>query len=281
MTASADPGAATQDVTGFVTLTLGPIVRRIPYWLAVATPRLPQEPFTTLVKPGIYSGQTRGKAARVTAYRYPMAPHGPVSFPGPEQVFQVTLKQRVVNFGVRITRETKAGSVSPRIVFDRDENRLAGDTALPLAINPYLDSFGTPAPEAGVIRPAPGSYGIVFDTPAGASPGAFSFRFWINDVTPPSVRLLTPTVGRHSSLELAVADAGSGLDPQSLQATVDGAATSATFSKSQVAISLLNTAPGLHRLVLVASDYQELKNMENVPQILPNTRVYRSTFRVK
>jgi len=32
--------------------------------------------------------------------------------------------------------------------------------------------------------------------------------------------------------------------------------------------------------VFIASDYQELKNMENVPQILPNTRRIVTTFRV-
>jgi len=29
-----------------------------------------------------------------------------------------------------------------------------------------------------------------------------------------------------------------------------------------------------------SKDYQELKNMENVPQILPNTRTFRTTFAV-
>jgi hypothetical protein len=32
--------------------------------------------------------------------------------------------------------------------------------------------------------------------------------------------------------------------------------------------------------VFTVSDYQEAKNMENVPQILPNTRVLRATIRV-
>ena len=38
---------------------------------------------------------------------------------------------------------------------------------------------------------------------------------------------------------------------------------------------------GTHRLVFSAADYQELKNMENVPLILPNTRVFRTTFTVR
>jgi hypothetical protein len=39
--------------------------------------------------------------------------------------------------------------------------------------------------------------------------------------------------------------------------------------------------PGRHRLVFSVADYQELKNMENVPQILPNTRVFSAAFRVR
>ena len=33
--------------------------------------------------------------------------------------------------------------------------------------------------------------------------------------------------------------------------------------------------------MFAAADYQELKNMENVPQILPNTRTLRTTFSVR
>jgi hypothetical protein len=33
--------------------------------------------------------------------------------------------------------------------------------------------------------------------------------------------------------------------------------------------------------VLQVADYQELKNMENVPQILPNTRRFTATFTVR
>ena len=39
-------------------------------------------------------------------------------------------------------------------------------------------------------------------------------------------------------------------------------------------------APGRHRLVLQVSDYQEDKNSETVPRVLPNTRFYSATFTV-
>jgi hypothetical protein len=152
---------------------------------------------------------------------------------------------------------------------------------LPLVINPYIESFGTARPVAGAIRPARGSYDVVFDTPSGTSPGAFTFRFWAGDVTPPSVRLLTPVAKQGASLELTVTDTRSGVDPESLLASVDGKTVGLTYARGRVAIGLAGRQPGRHRLVLQVADYQELKNMENVPQILPNTRVYRATFRVK
>jgi hypothetical protein len=175
---------------------------------------------------------------------------------------------------------------SPRVVVAGDENRLTGNAGLPLVINPYLDSFGAPRPVAGAIRPGPGFYDIVFDTsavvtPGGGRPGAFTFRFWVDDVTAPRVRLLTPVAKAGSRLGLSVTDAGSGVDPRSLVATIDGKAVDASFSAGRATVGLTAVAPGRHRLVLRVSDYQELKNMENVPRILPNTRTFAASFRVR
>jgi hypothetical protein len=91
----------------------------------------------------------------------------------------------------------------------------------------------------------------------------------VNDVTPPSVKLLTPAPKRPAGLQLAVADAGAGVDPRSLTATIDGKSVDVSFARGRATIRLGVVAPGRHRLVFSASDYQELKNMENVPRILP------------
>jgi subtilisin family serine protease len=282
VTATAAAGAAEADVTGFVTLTLGTAVRRIPYWFRVDAPKLAGEPHGTLKATGTYKGQTKGKPSLVASYRYPDGPNGtPKVLSGPEQVFRLRLTKPAANFGVVVLAEGSGVRVSPRIVFAGDENRLAGNAALPLVINPYIESFGTARPVAGAIRPARGSYDVVFDTPSGTSPGAFTFRFWAGDVTPPSVRLLTPVAKQGASLELTVTDTRSGVDPESLLASVDGKTVGLTYARGRVAIGLAGRQPGRHRLVLQVADYQELKNMENVPQILPNTRVYRATFRVK
>jgi hypothetical protein len=43
------------------------------------------------------------------------------------------------------------------------------------------------------------------------------------------------------------------------------------------AVLNFNTTKGRHKVVVTASDYQEAKNMENVPPILPNTATLRTT----
>jgi hypothetical protein len=288
LTAAASASAPEADVTGFVVLTFGATTRRIPFWFRVESPKLGSEPTTPLTAPGLHKGQMRGKRSLVTSYRYPADARSVPGAAGPEQVFRVRLARPVANFGVVLL--SSAGPTrfrpSPRVVAAGNENRLTGNAGLPLVINPYLDSFGAARPVAGAIRPVPGSYDVVFETPvvpiAGAAgPGAYTFRYWVNDVTPPSVRLLTRTARAGSRLQLAVADSGSGVDPQSLAATVDGRTAAAAYTAGRVAISLAGVAPGRHRVALEVADYQELKNMENVPQILPNTRRFTATFAVR
>ncbi len=279
VTATVTAGAPEAEATGFVILTSGPIVRKIPYWLRVAVPQLGREPHLTLPRPGLYQGDTRGKASRVTTYRYPESPDGiATTLSGPEQVFRVTLRKPVANFGVVVTSGAHA---SPRVVVAGDENRLVGNAALPVAINPYQSGFGTPRPVAGAIRPSAGAYDVVFDTPAGTVPGAFTFRFWSNDVTPPAVRLLARVVKPGATLLLGVSDTGSGVDDSSIGVFIDGRGVRTLYDRGRVSILIPPTLRGTHRIEVMVSDYQELKNMENVPKILPNTRVFATTFTVR
>jgi hypothetical protein len=168
---------------------------------------------------------------------------------------------------------------SPRVVVAGDENRVTGVPGLPLVINPYIDSYGAARPVAGAIRPGRGSYDIVFDT-AATPAAAFTFRFWIDDVTPPTVRLVSASAKRGGSLQLTVTDGGAGVDPQSLTAKIDGKPADVSYSRGRGVVSLRTAGPGRHTLVFTAADYQELKNMENVPQILPNTRTFKAVFRI-
>ena len=58
-----------------------------------------------------------------------------------------------------------------------------------------------------------------------------------------------------------------------MTATVDGRIVSFSLRDGVIRIPTSSLKRGAHRLRVQASDYQESRNMENVPPILPNTRV--------
>jgi subtilisin family serine protease len=275
-------GAASGEAGGFVVLTRGSATRRFPFWLRVASTRLATERHTLLRRPGLYRGNTRGRAARVSSYRYPAAP-GPLGVSqrlrGPEQVFRFRIRGRVANAGAVVL----SGRVSPRLVSAGSEDRLAGYTALPIRLNPYQPNFFGLEPVVGVFRPAPGLYDLVFDTRSRRAAGPFRFRFWVNDVTPPSVRLLSRSVRRGGKLVLRVTDRGSGVDWPSLLATLDGRSRRVVYfpasGRAQVRLGALGR--GRHTLVFTASDVQETKNNENAAATLPNTRRFRTALTVQ
>jgi hypothetical protein len=251
--------AGSRDVTGFFVLTRGADSRRIPFWLEVDHPLLGTERTTPLSKSGLYTGTTRHGASKVSRYRYPTG--GDVSYPGPEVVYRIHVVRPLANFGVAVV----SGHAVPHVVFAGDENHLVGYAGLPQALNPYLKSFGETRPVAGSVLPAPGTYDIVFDTRSASSAGRFQFRFWKNDVTPPTIRVVS---ARHGLVVAAVADGGAGVDPRSISATIDGHIARTHFANGKLTF---RAEPGSHEIVVTASDYQELKNMEDVTKIKPNT----------
>jgi subtilisin family serine protease len=278
------PAARQGDVSGYVVLRKGGDVRRVPFWGRVSVAALAQaSPGVALRRVGVHQATTAGQTARVTTYRYPEDPTGlgvTTVLRGPELVYAVDIGRRAANFGVVIMRRTPGTTVEPRVVKGFDENRLTGYAALPVAFNPYLQTFQEPVLAAGALSPAPGRYAIVFDsaTPAGA--GRFTFRFWVNDVTPPTVRVSDRSVRRGAPLVVAVTDTGAGVYPSSLRVWIDGTETRARFARGVVKIATGSLQPGRHRLRLQISDYQESKNTENVARILPNTRIVSTIFSV-
>jgi subtilisin family serine protease len=268
------------ELTGWVTLTRGADVRRIPFWLRIVRPALGGAQATPLLRQGTFRGNTRGRPALASSYRYPevKADTGIAAvLAGPEQLFRVTLRKPVANFGVVITQRAAGVRVEPRVVVAGDENRLTGYAALPLNLNPYLAQFGEPVLAAGAVRPLPGSYDVVFDSPGARGAGAFTFRYWVNDVTRPTAFLLTRRVRAGRSLRVRVADAGSGIDARTIVATIGGKLYQARLRDGVVSITTRGLRPGRHALRLQVSDYQESRNMENVPPILPNTGVLQTT----
>ena len=277
-------GAAPADASGFVVLSRGADRRRVPYWFRVSTRALARARPTPLRRQGDHRATTRGGTTLVSRYRYPESPRG-FSFtsdlPGPERVFRVTLTRAVANFGVVVTSQARGVRIEPRIVSAGDENRLVGYTAFPVQLNPYLRTLDEPVPASGAVLPAAGRYDVVFDTPSAAGAGAFTFRFWIGDVRPPTLTLRTRTVRRGGDVVVSATDAGSGVDRRSLVATVDGREVRPRFVRGRVLVDTAALARGRHALVLQVSDYQESRNMENVGAILPNTRGPRTSFTVR
>jgi subtilisin family serine protease len=278
--------AAAEDTTGFVVLSKAGQTRRIPYWLHVTAARLAKEPRRLLSGPGVYRGNTRGRPALVSSYRYPAGPHGvgvSERLPGPEQVFRFRIRRPVANAGAVILSRGPGVAVSPRLVQAGDENRLTGFAGLPIRINPYQPGFYGIEPVVGVLRPLPGAYDLVFDTYSRRVAGPFTFRFWVNDTTPPSARLLNRVAPRGGSLRLAVSDRGSGIDLALMFARVDGGFRRISYSpaRHRVTIGLGGIARGRHRLAFTVSDYQETKNSEDAHKTLPNTRRVATTFLVR
>jgi subtilisin family serine protease len=277
------PTAQAGDGTGFVVLTRGADIRRVAFWFHVEVPRLGLDPHRILRAPGLYHGDTAGKASHVSSYRYPqrgLAAGVPTRLGGPEQVFRFTLQRRVANFGVAVVGHAPGVQVSPRLVADDDENRVVGYTGVPAAVNPY-QGFYRAEPVVGAVLPEPGTYEFVFDTPTGAKPGAFTFRFWVDDRSPPSIRLLErrDTIGR--PIPVAVSDSGSGVDPHSLHAIVGGKSVRFAYAHGVLLLPTSGLRPGRQAVIVRASDYQETKNMEDVGPVLPNTRVLHATVTLR
>ncbi|HZT16670.1 MAG TPA: S8 family serine peptidase [Gaiellaceae bacterium] len=269
VTATAAPGARSGLTSGFVVLTRGTDVRRIPFLAVVDHPLLRTEPVqATLTRTGTYAGDTRRGEARVSRYRFPTG--GDATYPGPEVVYRVRVPAGTANFGVAVL----SGHAVPHVVEAGDENHLTGYDGLPQALNPYFSTFGEPRPVAGAVLPTPGAYDVVFDTRSAAGAGPFTFRFWIDDTAPPVLRLVSARGGR---IVVSVTDAGSGVDPQSLSATLDGRPVGVQYAHG---LATVPAKPGAHTLTLTASDFQELKNQEDVARIKPNTATLSRAVRV-
>jgi len=281
---SAAARATAGDVDAYIELRRGSELRRIPLWGRVSASALAKHRVATLLRPGVYRSTTASRPALVSRYRYPEAPSGigvTTTLRGPERVFRFRIAKRVANAGVVITRRAGSGRVEPRMVAALDENRLTGYAGLPLNRNPYMDAFHESVLAAAVLSPLPGEYAAVFDSAARADAGAFTFRYWVNDVKPPVLRLRTPGVDAGKSVLVSVTDAGAGVYPESIRIVLDDSSRSGTLRGGLLSLSTDGLSAGTHRLRLRVSDYQESKNTENVARILPNTRTATFTFRVR
>ena len=267
------------EVTGFVILSREGTRRRIPFWLRVERPRLRLDRQVALARPGEYAANTSRGAARVSSYRYPDVLPGHAAFP-----------VRLSWSRDRVSRPHPAADCELRRSGDRAQPRCGGRASR----RPQRRREPPRGLHGPAFRPEPVPPRF-WSSPARRRrrpPGSRRLRHRLRHAARRAVRWIPLSVlaGRHSASvgpsarrseripRAGCPDGGSGVDPVSLQARIDGDFVPVSFGSGRARLSLAGDARGRHTLSFTASDYQETKNMENVARILPNTRTVRTTF---
>ncbi len=176
--------------------------------------------------------------------------------------------------GVRVL----SGAVVPQILLAPNENRLAGETALDLVENPYLDRYGDRVPVSGLLLPRRAATTSASrrsparsPAPTGCASGRTTRRRPGQDPIPRPVRVDRPSCTSGPRL----ARAGS-IPTRCPSRSTAATGPRRTSPAANVTVELGQLAPGIHRVRISAADYQELKNSENADERpLPNTRVGR------
>ncbi|MCI0632506.1 MAG: S8 family serine peptidase [Actinobacteria bacterium] len=307
--ARASSGAVQGDNFGFVVLRRGSDARRIPYAFSVSRSSLTGAPATALK--ATQRGDTRTGEDRASAYRWPTSPFSilgifgvdpSVNDDGKEKIYTLDIARQAVNAGVVVTRPAPKLDASitallssnqpihPWFLGSLDENDVLGYAGIPVNVNGQLPDFLYSIGTAGGVFLPPGRYYVSVDSGrdlfTGRSlAGPFTLRSWVNDVRPPTVRIITRRLSSGRPTVVAkITDAKSGVDPHSLQlffgpstrqstvgATLwDPATGIAAFSVPRESLPL---ETGSQFMQVVASDYQESKNINtDSDSPLPNTR---------
>jgi hypothetical protein len=238
-------------------------------------------------------GDTRSGTDHVDTYRYPAAPFGnapdepPMNENGAETVYTTSLDRPAVNIGVSILDKSPGAQIDPWYLGALDENTVQGDAGTPVDVNALTHDYLLPVGAAGASFPRQGPYYIAVDsgmirfTDTSAA-GAYVLRSWVNDVTPPSLQLLTTRVSAgRPTLVFRTLDSQSGVDPDSLVVEYHGVLVAAAVfdpGSGLAVFPLPAVAPAIKtgklRTGMLSSDFQEAKNIDTVgPSIMPNTRV--------
>jgi minor extracellular serine protease Vpr len=308
--ARAAAGAVAGDNFGFVLLRRGGDVRRIPYAFSVTRSSLTGAPVTPLR--AMQSGDTRSGEDRARVYRWPTSPFSilgifgvdpSVNDDGKEKIYSLQITKQAVNAGVVVVRPAPKLGVSitallssnqpihPWFLGSLDENDVLGYAGIPVNVNGLLPDFLYSIGASGGVFLPPGRYYVSVDSgrdlfTGRPLAGRYVLRSWVNDVRPPRVRMITRTLSSgRPTLVAKITDAKAGVDPHALQlffgpstrresvgaTTFDPATGIAAFSIPREAFPL---QPGPQFIQLVASDYQEAKNINTESKSpLPNTRV--------
>jgi minor extracellular serine protease Vpr len=297
--AHAAAGSPMGEDYGFVVLQKGAITRRVPYLFLVDRPALAAE--TALQLRRTQSGTTSGDWNAVTAYRYPLAPFGnqpdqpPMREDGAEKLYVTSLDRPAVNIGVSILDRARGVRIDPFFLGAQDESTVQGFAGTPVDVNALTYNYLVPVGAAGASFPRQGRYYVALDSPrdqfTGSSlAGRYVLRSWVNDVTPPSLQLLTTRVSAgRPTLVFSTLDTQAGVDPESLAIGYKGALVAVGSYDWQTGIAVFPLPTSMPTLAagatvrtkMVSSDYQEAKNIDTIgPSIMPNTRTSFAGMRV-
>jgi len=301
VTARADANAPQGDNYGFLVLRRGTVTRRIPYAFFVTRPGLANVPARTLRR--IQSGTTKTGQSFADRYRFPSAPfgHSPDYGVGPdmredgaERLYSIRLRRRVVNVGAAVVTSSRGALIDPFFLSSKDENDVEGYVGTPTNINGLTLGYRLPIGAAGSIFAQPGTYYVSVDSGRDEFTnrrlaGTFRLRSWVNDMRPPTLRVLTTqvTTGR-PTVALQVLDRGAGVDPYSLALGYGRVLVAAAAYDPFSGVALFPLPPaaprlgaGRLRMTFLASDYQEAKNADVYGRdLMPNTRISARRLRV-
>ena len=292
--ASAPATAPAGDDYGFVVLRRGSDKVRVPYYFSVVLPQIARAPRVTIKRDQL--GDTSKGTSFVGVYRFPSEPFGPppgytgrtMNEDGAEHVYTVHVDSHVANVGAAVVATGPNALVEPWVLGSLNEDDVQGYAGTPVNVNSLTFEYQFDNGAAAVDFPREGRYFVAVDSradPYTDQPlrGAYLLHFWQNDVTPPKLRFLTRRVSAGRPLLAAIVrDKGAGVDPLSLVIGYKRTLLLAALYDpvSGLAVWPLGGAPriGLGRTptIVVASDYQESKNLDQAgANIVPNT-VFRS-----
>jgi hypothetical protein len=184
--------------------------------------------------------------------------------------------------------------VDPWYLGSLDENTVQGFAGTPVDVNALTFDYLVPIGAAGASFPRQGRFYVAVDSGRTrftdrSAAGRYILRAWVNDVTPPSLQLLTTRVSAgRPTLVFRTLDSQSGVDPSSLAIGYRGALVGASSFDRATGLAIFTLPPqvsplhvGNVRAGMVSSDYQEAKNIDTIgPNIMPNTRAVLTKLHV-
>jgi minor extracellular serine protease Vpr len=307
VSASAPAGAADGDNFGFLILRRGDTVRRIPYAFRVTKPRLTGSRVVPLKRVQTGNTATAGEN-RASVYRWPTSPFSilgifgvdpSVNDDGRETIYSLDLPRQAVNAGVVVVRPavrlnadvrsllSSNAPIHPWFLGSLDENDVLGYAGIPVNANNSMPDFLFSVGAAGGVMLPAGRYYFSLDSGRdlfnGRSlAGRYTLRSWVNDVRPPTVKLLTTRISTgRPTIVARIRDAASGVDPLSLlllfgQGTQLGA-TSYDPATGFAMFAIPRSAPPLFEgtafMRIFASDFAETRNVSTEgANPMPNSR---------